>query len=42
MTVGRAIDLAHSTFTKLGKDLVWTDRLTDHCQVLSLALVDPP
>ena len=34
--------LAHSTFAKLGKDLVGTDRLPDHTQVPSMATVDPP
>jgi hypothetical protein len=42
LRVGRAIHFAHSTFAKLGKDLVSTDRLTDHKQVLSMATVDPP
>jgi hypothetical protein len=38
--VAGAVDLAHPTFAKLGKDLVWTDRLPDHKQGLSMATVE--
>ncbi len=34
--------LAHSTFAKLGKDLIGAKNLTNHWQVLSMASVDSP
>ena len=40
--VAGAVDLAHSTFANLGKDLVRPEHLTSHYQVLSMARVDPP
>jgi len=40
--VGRLIHNAHSTFAKLGKDLIGPKNPTNHWPVLSMASVDPP
>src|SRR5262249_14992517 len=40
--IASAIHLAHSTFADLGKDLEWPKCLSNHSQVLSMAMVDPP
>jgi hypothetical protein len=37
-----AVHFAHSTSAQLGEDLVATERLSNHSQILAWATVDPP
>jgi hypothetical protein len=39
--LARAAGATHSTFAKLGKDLIGPNYLSNHRQVLSMATVDP-